>query len=120
MSAKPSGSDHLTSSDLVQSSIDALEVAIDQYIEGEPKRYKSCVENCDKSVELILKAKIIDIGESIYVKPGSTKTIIMDESFAKLHNKGIVIPEMNTLTSNHKVSRNPSYHEGRSCWSVSF
>jgi hypothetical protein len=88
-------------------------VAIDQYIEGEPKRYKSCVENCDKSVELILKAKIIDLGESIYVKPGSPNSIRMDQSFAKLRNKNIVIPEENTLTSNHKVSRNPSYHEGR-------
>lgn len=113
MSAKASGLKFLRPSDLVRSSIKALEVAIDQYSEGTPKRNESCVENCDKAVELILKAKVIDIGESIYVKPASHNTIKMHDSFAKLRNKGIVIPEENKLINNHKISRNPSYHEGR-------
>ena len=88
-------------------------MAIDQYNEGTPKRNESCVENCDKAIELILKAKVIDTGESIYVKPGSHNTIKMHDSFAKLRNRGIVIPEENKLINNHKISRNPSYHEGR-------
>jgi HEPN domain-containing protein len=112
MSGKASGSNPVQPSDLVEASIKAIEVATDSYSEGTPKRYESCVENCDKAVELILKAKVIDVGESIYY-PGSTNTIKMHESFAKLRSKGIVISEENTLINNHKLSRNPTYHEGR-------
>jgi hypothetical protein len=96
----------------VRSSLKAFEVAIDRYIEGTPKGNESCVEYCDKAVELILKAKVINTGESIYVKAGSTNTIKIHESFAKLRNKGIKIPEENKLLSNHKYRRNPTYHEG--------
>jgi hypothetical protein len=112
MSGKASTLKPLRPSNLIRSSVEALEVAIDQYSEGTPKRNRDCVENCDKAVELILKAKVIRAGESVYY-PGSTNTIKMHESFAKLRKKGIIIPEENTLTNNHKFSRNPSYHEGR-------
>lgn len=113
MSAKPSGSNPLTPSDFVRSSIKALEVAIDQYSEGTPKRNESCVENCDKAVEHILKAKVIDVGESIYVKQGSPDSIKMPVSFDRLRKKNIVIPEEKKLLDNHKFIRNPTYHEGR-------
>jgi HEPN domain-containing protein len=113
MSAKVSSSKSSRLPQLVRRSIKALEVAIDDYAEGTPKHNGSCVENCDKAVELILKAKVIDLGESIYVNPNSPNTIKMRESFAKLRNKGIIIPEEKKLTSNHLNHRNPAYHEGK-------
>jgi hypothetical protein len=45
---------------LLKSSIKALEVAIDLSTEGTPKHNESCVESCDKAVELILKSKVVD------------------------------------------------------------
>jgi len=78
VSGKASTLKPLRPSNLIRSSVEALEVAIDQYSEGTPKRNRDCVENCDKAVELILKAKVIRAGESVYY-PGSTNTI-------KMHN----------------------------------
>jgi hypothetical protein len=37
----------------------------------------------------------------------------MHESFSKLCNMGKLYNEENKLINNHKISRNPSYHEGR-------
>jgi hypothetical protein len=98
---------------LLRSSIKALEVAIDQYIEGTSKRNESCVESCDKAIELILKAKVTDVGESIKVmtKRG-LRTLYIHEALDILEKKkGIKVPERKKLVSIHK-RRNPTHHEG--------
>jgi hypothetical protein len=64
---KASGLSPLRPSDLVRPSLKALEVAIDQHSKGTSKRNESGVENCDKAHKLILKAKVIGTGDSIYV-----------------------------------------------------
>jgi hypothetical protein len=68
MSVMTSNSKSSRLSRLLRSSIEAFQVAVDHYTEGTPKGNKACVESCDKANELILKAKVQDLGESIEVK----------------------------------------------------
>ena len=91
---------------LLKSSVKAYEVAVDQYIEGTPKRYESCVESCDKAIELILKAKVRDLGESIYiVTKRSPRSLYIHEALDILENKKrIKIPEHNKLSKNSQGS----------------
>jgi hypothetical protein len=99
---------------LLQSSIDAFEEAIDHYIEGTSKRNKSCVKSCDEANELILKAKVQNLGESIYVKlkRGRRHSLYLHESLDILENKKwLKIPERNKLKNIHK-RRNLVYHAG--------
>ncbi|MDQ3848640.1 MAG: hypothetical protein M3261_06765, partial [Thermoproteota archaeon] len=99
---------------ILQSSIDAFEEAVDHYIEGTPKSNKSCIEYCDKANELILKAKVQDLGEWIEVKKkrGGPRSLYIHESLDILRNKkGIKIREHDRLIEIHK-RRNPTYHRG--------
>jgi hypothetical protein len=86
-------------------------VAIDHYVEVSTKGNESCVEFCDKAIELILKAKVNDIGESIYVKVGKPRTVDIKEALRRLGNKGIKIPEDKKLIKIHTL-RNPTHHIG--------
>jgi hypothetical protein len=86
-------------------------VAVDQYFEGTPKGNESCVENCDKALELILKAKVNDTGQSIYFKVGDPRTIDIKEAVRRLTKQNIAIPEQKKLLKIH-VRRNPTHHMG--------
>jgi hypothetical protein len=80
------------------------------------KGNKSCVESCDKANELILKAKVRNMGESIDVigKKRSPRSLYIHEALDILENKRrIKIPEHEKLVRIHE-RRNPTYHRGTS------
>ena len=99
-------------SPILRASIDALEEAIDHYLEAKDKRYKSCVISCDQAIELILKAKVSDIGRSIYTtNNGKTRSIYMDIALNILVKNKIPVPELIDLETIHG-HRNPIQHTG--------
>ena len=66
--------------------------AIDLYTEGNAKKYKFVILHLANAVELILKDKVIDIGQSIY-KDNNKLTINIWECFKSLESQGVSVPE---------------------------
>ena len=79
-------------SPLFVSSMELIAHAIELYSANKPRKFKFVILHLANSVELILKDLLIDKGESIY-KPKQPQTIGIWESFDKLADHGVVLPE---------------------------
>lgn len=79
-------------SPLFVSSIELLAHATELYTQGNERKYKFVILHLANAIELILKDRLIDKGESIYV-PKKSLTIIIWDSFDKLQKVGITVPE---------------------------
>lgn len=102
----------LTLSPLLTFALQSFEEAVEQYMKGTEKSRRFSILLCDQSIELILKEKIRSIGESIYVKGGSGKTIEYHDMLNNLrNNKGIKILEYPDLEMIHD-ERNVIQHKG--------
>jgi hypothetical protein len=66
--------------------------AVELYRANKPRKFKFVILHLANSVELILKDLLIDKGESIY-KPKQPQTIGIWESFDKLADRSVAIPE---------------------------
>lgn len=101
-------------SPLLRFSLDSFEEAVEQYMKGTEKSKRFVVLHCDHAVELILKEKLLSLGDSIFVKAGSGRTIEFHDALNKLiNNKGILIPEFPYLEMIHDT-RNIIQHGGAS------
>ncbi len=79
-------------SPLFVSSMELISHSIDLYTEGNAKKYKFVILHLANAVELILKDKVIDTGQSIY-KDNNKLTIGIWECFKSLESQGVSIPE---------------------------
>lgn len=79
-------------SPLFVSSIELIAHGIDLYTQGNSKKYKFVILHLANAIELILKDKVVDSGQSIY-KENNKQTIGIWESFKALDASGIHIPE---------------------------
>lgn len=79
-------------SPLFISSIELLAHAIDLYASKEPKKYKFVILHLANAIELILKDRVVDCGQSIY-KDNSKQTISIWDAFKLLEGYSIQIPE---------------------------
>lgn len=79
-------------SPLFVSSIELLAHATELYTQGNERKYKFVILHLANAIELILKDRLVDKGESIYV-PKKSLTITLWDSFDKLQKVGINIPE---------------------------
>jgi hypothetical protein len=97
---------------LLTFAIQSLEEALEQYKRGTEKNRRFSVLFCDQVIELTLKEKKRALGESIYVKGGSGRTIDFHELMNDLrNNKGTRIPEYPDLEMIHD-QRNIIQHKG--------
>jgi uncharacterized protein YutE (UPF0331/DUF86 family) len=87
-----------------------LELAIDLYQKGTEKANKFSVLFCDHAIELILKEKLLTMGESIYIKGGRTIEFFDALNFLE-NNKGVKIQEHADLEMIHDL-RNTIQHRG--------
>jgi hypothetical protein len=87
-------------------------VTVDQYFEATAKANESCVESCDKAIELILKAKVNESGQSIYFKADDPRTIDIKEALRRRAKQNVAVPEQKKLLKIHVVRRNPTHHMG--------
>lgn len=79
-------------SPLFISSIELLAHAIDLYASRDAKKYKFAILHLANAIELILKDRVVDCGQSIY-KDNSKQTITIWEAFKLLDGCGVSIPE---------------------------
>jgi uncharacterized protein YutE (UPF0331/DUF86 family) len=99
-------------SPLLTFALESFEEAVEQYIKGTDKSRRFSILHSDQSIELILKEKIRSMGESIYVKGSSSKTVEYQDMLNNLrNNKGIKIPEYPDLEMIHDA-RNVIQHKG--------
>lgn len=77
-------------SPLFVSCMELIAHSIDLYTEGNSKKYKFVILHLSNAIELILKDKVIDTGQSIYK---DSKTISIWDCFKALELKGIFIKE---------------------------
>jgi uncharacterized protein YutE (UPF0331/DUF86 family) len=81
-------------------------------MKGTEKSRRFSILLCDQSIELVLKEKIRSLGESIYVKGGSGKTVEFHDMLYNLrNNRGIKLPEYPDLEMIHD-ERNIIQHKG--------
>lgn len=100
------------SSPLLTFALQSFEEAVEQYMKGTEKSRRFSVLLCDQTIELTFKEKIRSIGESIYVKGGSGRTLEYHDMLSSLrNNRGIKIPEYPDLEMIHDV-RNVVQHKG--------
>ena len=78
-------------SPLLKSAIEIFEHAVEHYMAGSDRDRKLTVLHCDQAVELILKDKVRDSGESVFLKNG--QTIAYHDAIKLLESKGIKISE---------------------------
>jgi len=96
-------------SPLLNSAIEMFEHAVEHYLAGNDRDRKLMVLHCDQAVELILKDKVRDSGESVFLKNG--QTITYHDAIRLLENKGVKIPEKPDLELLHD-QRNVIQHKG--------
>lgn len=97
-------------SPLLSNAVEMFEHAIEHYMSGNERDRKMMVLHCDQAIELILKEKLRDLGESIFLKNGQTITYY--NALKKLsENKGVKIPEKPDLELLHD-QRNVIQHKG--------
>jgi len=96
-------------SPLLKSAIEMFEHAVEHYMAGSDRDRKLMVLHCDQAVELILKDKVRDSGESVFLKNGQTVTYY--DAIKLLEKKGIKIPEKPDLELLHD-QRNVIQHKG--------
>lgn len=85
-----------TKSPLFISSIELIAHSVELFRMNEEKKYKFIILHLANSIELILKDKLINLGESIYIN-NSNKTIGVWECIKELQKKRVVIPEKPVL-----------------------
>lgn len=79
-------------SPLFISSIELIAHAIDLYVSRDAKKLKFAILHLANAVELILKDRVVDCGQSIY-KDNSKQTITIWEAFKILEGCGVLVPE---------------------------
>jgi hypothetical protein len=79
-------------SPLFVSAIELLSHSVELYVSGEERKYKLVILHLANAVELILKDRLIDLGESIYLR-GKPITISIWESFDRLCQFDVAIKE---------------------------
>ena len=82
-------------SPLFHSSIELLAHAIEHFSQNTERDRKLVVLHLANATELILKDKLLDLGQSIYKNPKETKTIY--GVFEDLVNAGVVVPRKHIL-----------------------
>lgn len=102
----------MTLSPLINFAIESFELAIEQYQAGAEKNNRFCILLCDQAIELILKEKVRDLGESIF-KGGGRTLDYFEATTLLMKNKGIKIPEFPDLELIHDL-RNNIQHKGAS------
>lgn len=96
-------------SPILNSALEMFEHAVEHYMAGGDRDRKLTVLHCDQAIELIIKDKVRDSGESIFLKNG--QTIAYHEAIRLLENKGLTIPEKPNLELMHD-QRNVIQHKG--------
>ena len=74
------------------SSVELIAHAIDLYASSDAKKFKFAILHLANAVELILKDRVVDCGQSIY-KDNSKQTITIWEAFKILEGRGVLVPE---------------------------
>lgn len=96
-------------SPLFNSSMEFLEHGLYHFLRSETSLdMKFAILHIDQSIELLLKAKILSLGESIYKNPKETMSIWA--TYDKLEGKSIKIPEKPDLELLHE-ERNSLQHK---------
>lgn len=79
-------------SPLFVSAMELMAHSIELYADGNSKKYKFVILHLANAVELILKDKVLDTGQTIY-KDNNKETIGIWQCFKALESKGVVVPE---------------------------
>lgn len=88
-------------------SIESFQHGIEHYVDGEPKGRKFAILHIDHSIELLLKEKVVTLGNSLYKTDG--QTLSFHESINSL--KDTKLPEKARLQEIHDL-RNTIQHKG--------
>lgn len=96
-------------SPIVRHSLESFEHGIFHYLDSTELGRKFALLHIDHSIELILKEKVVRLGQSIYRKDG--KTIGIHEAYTALESGGVSIPEKPRLEDLHDF-RNVVQHKG--------
>lgn len=95
-------------SPLLKSAIESLDHGLYHSTKDTPKDWRFAILHVDQAVELILKERLMSRGQSIYKH---RKTLTLHETFEKLMEKGIEIPEKPFIEDAREI-RNITQHRG--------
>jgi uncharacterized protein YutE (UPF0331/DUF86 family) len=96
-------------SPILRHALESFEHGIFHHLDGTQIGRKFALLHVDHAIELILKEKVLRIGQSIYKKDG--KTITIYEAYTILEGNKILIPEKPRLEELHDL-RNVVQHKG--------
>lgn len=96
-------------SPMLRHSLESFEHGIFHYLEKTELGRKFALLHVDHSIELILKEKVVCLGQSVYRKDG--KTISIHKAYTALETSGVSIPEKPRLEDLHDF-RNVVQHKG--------
>lgn len=96
-------------SPILHHSLESFEHGIFHYLDNTELGRKFALLHVDHSIELILKEKVVRLGQSIYRKDG--KTIGVHEAYTVLEGSSVSIPEKPRLEDLHDF-RNVVQHKG--------
>lgn len=96
-------------SPMLRHALESFEHGVFHYLDGTETSRKFALLHVDHAIELILKEKVAQTGQSIFRKDG--KTIGVHEAYSALASKGVSIPEKPRLEDLHDF-RNIVQHKG--------
>ena len=96
-------------SPMLRHALESFEHGVFHYLDGTETSRKFALLHVDHAIELVLKEKVAQTGQSIFKKDG--KTIGVHEAYSALAGKGVSIPEKPRLEDLHDF-RNIVQHKG--------